>query len=133
MFDLLVVVALATAPALHLATAPAPPPHLDASPVVLDAVRWAESRGFWFARSPKGLHVGAYQAAVRFAHLRAPLLYLEPLARLECRRHLRVRLRQSGGDLRLALAAYRCGNAGLRGRCGTPYADAVLRRVAGAR
>jgi hypothetical protein len=122
MLDLLVAAVLVLAPS---------PPYAgpDVAPAVLDAVKWVESRGHWFARSPRGRHVGAYQAAVAFARVPMPLLYLEPVARWEARRHLRVRLRQAGGDLSRALAAYRCGNDGLAGLCGATYAAAVLCRA----
>lgn len=120
---------LLAAVAIHLAAPPTPAPPSPVPPAVLDGVRWAESRGRWLVRSRSGRHHGPYQVGEAWAELPVVLLYVEPLGRAEADRLIRRWLRRSGGQLAPAMAAYRCGNGGLRGECGRAYAAAVLERA----
>lgn len=101
-----------------------------ASPAVLDAVEHAESRGRWWAVGAGARCLGPFQLCHQFARLPWPLLFVRPLARIEAGRQLDGWIAAADGQLAPALAAYRCGWAGLRGRCGVRYAAAVLRRAA---
>lgn len=111
--------------AAYLAT-PIPSP----APAVLDAVAWAESRDDWRAVSPGARCIGAFQLCSRFSAIPAPLAFVPHFARREAARQLRAWQARAGGRLAPALAAYRCGLAGLRGRCGARYAAAVLEHAA---
>lgn len=98
---------------------------------MLDAVTYAESRGAWFAVSRAGC-VGVMQVCPRWAEVPRWALFLPPVNRLEGARLLAYWHRRAHGDWQLALAGYKCGNRGLRGRCGQAYARAVeARRRAG--
>jgi len=95
---------------------------------MLDAVTHAESRGTWSAVSRAGC-VGVMQVCPRWAEVPRWALFLPAVNRLEGARLLAYWHRRAHGDWQLALAAYRCGNAGLRGRCGVVYARGVLARM----
>ena len=98
---------------------------------MLDAVTHAESRGAWSAVSRAGC-VGIMQVCPRWAEVPRWALFVPPVNRLEGARLLAYWHHRARGDWQLALAAYRCGNAGLRGKCGQAYARAVeARRRAG--
>ena len=94
---------------------------------VVAAVEHVESRGQWWARS--GCHRGVMQVCTRWARVPPAMLWLPEVNRAEGLRLLRYWHRRSGGNLRLTLAAYRCGWAGLRGECGVAYARTVLARL----
>lgn len=93
---------------------------------VATAVEHAESRGNWLARN--GSHIGLMQIGSRWSQWPTVLLYLPAVNRWEGRRLLRYWHGRAGGDWVRAVAAYRCGNGGLRLRCGKVYALAVLAR-----
>lgn len=97
-----------------------------ASPL-LDAVKEQESSGRWLARN--GSHIGAYQVSRRVSKAPWPLLYLEPIGRLEASRILGRFRRAAGGDTLLALEGYRHGYAGARGKTDGLYAKCVVTRV----
>ena len=96
-------------------------------PTVATAVERAESGGDWLARN--GSHVGLMQVGTRWSAWPTVLLYLPTVNRWEGRRLLRYWHRRAGGDWLRAVAAYRCGNAGLQLKCGATYARAVLLTV----
>ena len=93
------------------------------------ALEFVESRGDPMARN--GVHRGLWQVNPRFAtptvRKHPWLLHLPPVGRAEGRRALAYWQRRCGGRMRCALAAYNCGNAGVRGKCGRGYAAEVLR------
>ena len=95
---------------------------------VAAAVEVVVSGGQWWARSSAGC-IGVMQVCPRWSHVPAAWLWHPQVNRAEGDRLLRYWLQRSGGDWKLALAGYRCGNGGLRGRCGARYARAVLRLV----
>lgn len=100
---------------------------MDVAAIVY-AIEQVESGGRWWVQN--GGCVGVMQVNPRWSVLtRAQLL--DPNAnRAEGERLLKVWLKQSGGNLRRALAAYNCGNNGLKGKCGGGYAAHVLSKVA---
>ena len=110
--------------AILAALAPLPVPR-----PVLDGVEWAESRGDPFAVSRDWRCLGAFQLCTRWSALPAPLAFVPPLARREAARQIAAWQRRAGGRLAPALAAYRCGRGGLRGKCGQAYAAAILARA----
>ena len=90
------------------------------------AVEHAESRGVWSVKSPAGC-VGLMQICPRWSPVRPRwLLWLPPVNRIEGARQLAHWHRRAHGDWSRAIAAYRCGNRGLRGKCGRVYARLVL-------
>ncbi len=93
---------------------------------VAAAVEVVESRGEWWAQ--RGCHRGVMQVCTRWAKVAPARLWLPADNRREGRRLLAYWYRQRH-DWAYALAAYRCGWAGLRGRCGAGYARLVLREV----
>lgn len=100
------------------------PPNLDA---VAAAVEYVESGGQWWARN--GCHRGVMQVCTRWAHVPAAWLWYPEVNRAEGRRLLTYWWGKSGHRWAYALAAYNCGWRGLKGKCGTGYARAVLRKV----
>jgi len=89
-------------------------------------VEQAETRGNPWQR--RGCHIGAMQVCWRWSRYPALLLWVPAINRAEGQRLLEHWLRRADGDWRRAIAAYRCGNAGLRLRCGVEYSRWVLRR-----
>jgi len=67
------------------------------------------------------------QVCTRWAHCTPDELYDPATNRREGERLLRYWYRQGGNDWGKALAAYNCGWNGLKGKCGTAYANRVLR------
>lgn len=105
---------------------------LAVPPEIVAAVERIESHGVWWTVSHSGC-IGVMQVCPQYSHAPWPLLFLPPVNRYYGARELRYWHRRAHGDWSLALAAYRCGNAGLRGECGTAYADTVLRMAKQAR
>ena len=99
-------------------------PSLD---TVAAAVEVVESRGAWWAKSKSGC-IGMMQVCPKWSVYPRAWLYHPDLNRMEGRRLLTYWYGRAG-DWRRALAAYRCGNNGLRGTCGQDYARAVLLRI----
>lgn len=97
-------------------------------PGLLEAVEHVESRGRWDVVSPSGC-VGLLQVQPRYALAPRWALFLPSVNRAEGARMLAYWHRRARGDWALALAGYRCGNAGLRGECGAGYARRVLARA----
>lgn len=95
---------------------------------LLDAVEWQESRGRPDVVSPSGC-VGLLQVCPRWSQYTAEQLRDPLINRLEGARLLSHWHRRAQGDWPRALAAYRCGNRGLRGECGDIYARRVLARA----
>jgi len=94
---------------------------------LLDAIKAQESGGQWLARN--GSHIGAYQVSKRATKVPWPLLYLEPIGRLEAARILYRFRRAAGGDVYRALEGYRHGYVGVRGETDGKYAHCVLTRT----
>lgn len=92
-------------------------------------VEMAETRGNPWQRN--GCHIGAMQICHRFSTVPLPalLLWVPPINRIEGRRMLQYWLGRAGGDWRRAISAYRCGNAGLRLRCGQVYTNWVFAQL----
>lgn len=95
---------------------------------VAAAVEVVESREQWWVRSKSGC-IGLMQVCPKWSTYPAAWLWHPVINRLEGQRLLVYWHARAGGKWRLALAGYRCGNAGLHGRCGQRYARAVLRVV----
>lgn len=91
---------------------------------VAAAVEQVESRGEWWAQ--RGCHRGVMQVCTRWSKLPSARLWIPDDNRREGKRLLAYWYRHSGHDWAYALAAYRCGWAGLRGECGHGYARKVL-------
>lgn len=91
---------------------------------VAAAVEQVESRGEWWAQ--RGCHRGVMQVCTRWSKLDPARLWIPDDNRCEGRRLLAYWYRKGGHSWAFALAAYRCGWAGLRGQCGTGYARKVL-------
>lgn len=97
-------------------------------PGLLEAVEHFESGGNPAAVSASGC-VGLLQICPRWSSYTAEQLRDPTINRFEGARMLRYWHRRARGDWRLALAGFRCGNAGLRGECGDTYADRILARA----
>lgn len=95
---------------------------------LLDAVEHIESRGDPAAVSASGC-VGLLQVCPQWSRYTAAQLRDPTINRLEGARMLRYWHRRAHGDWSRALAAYQCGNGGLRGTCGRGYARRVLARM----
>lgn len=98
--------------------------HID---TVAAAVEQVESRGN--PRAVRGCYRGLMQVCTRWAHCTPDELWDPDINRREGKRILGYWLKKAKGDWAFALAAYNCGWAGLRGKCGTGYARRVLGRV----
>jgi soluble lytic murein transglycosylase-like protein len=92
---------------------------------IISAVIWVESRGV--PTATHGCYRGLMQVCTRWAHCTPDELYNPEINRREGERLLRYWYRQGGNDWGKALAAYNCGWNGLKGKCGTAYANRVLR------
>lgn len=102
---------------------------LDAVAVAVEAV---ESEGHWWVRSRSG-NRGVMQVHPKWAAVPPAMLWVPEVNRAEGRRLLTYWHKQAHGHWAFALAAYNCGWSGLKGRCGTRYAQRVLRVVREAR
>ena len=91
---------------------------------IIDSIEFQESRGNIFVKSNKYC-TGLMQIDYRYSPVPRPLLKIPYLNRIVGTRAIRYWKRRSG-DMKLALAAYNCGNAGLKGACGVGYANSVL-------
>lgn len=94
---------------------------------VATAVEWVESGGN--PKAVSGCYRGLMQVCTKWAHCQPDELFNPEINRREGRRILAYWLRKAKGDWAFALGAYNCGWNGLKGKCGTGYARAVLRRV----
>jgi hypothetical protein len=92
---------------------------------VAAAVEQVESRGEWYAE--RGCHRGVMQVCTRWSKKPAAQLWIPDINRQEGRRLLTYWHGKAHGDWWAAVAAYRCGWAGLAGNCGKGYASTVLR------
>jgi soluble lytic murein transglycosylase-like protein len=95
------------------------PPH------ILAGVERVESRGNPWAVSRSGC-IGVMQVCPHWSPVPWPLLFVPQINRAEAARQLAY-WHKRAHSWRRAVAAYRCGNAGLRGRCGRVYASLILR------
>jgi soluble lytic murein transglycosylase-like protein len=94
-------------------------------PDIREAVVRVESRGDALAVS-RSACIGLMQVCPRWSMAPRVALFVPLFNRAEGVRLLRYWHRRAHGSWRRALAGYRCGNAGLRGKCGRAYAAAVL-------
>lgn len=93
---------------------------------IIESVEYAESRGSWTAKSKAGC-IGVMQICPRWSAVRPRwLLWIPVVNRVEGARQLAHWHHRAHGNWKRAIAAYRCGNAGLRGKCGQVYARRVL-------
>ena len=99
----------------------------NTDPRLLDAVMAVESGGEQFAISAENC-MGLYQINPRYTPLPKWALFVPALARAEAARQLYLWRKRAKGDTTAALAAYNCGNAGLRNVCGRAYAIRVFSR-----
>ena len=93
--------------------------------VVAFAVEQIESGGRWWVEN--GKCVGVMQINPKWSICTRAELFDPNVNRAEGKRLLLYWLRRAHGKWSRALAAYNCGNAGLRGECGGGYARRVLR------
>ena len=94
---------------------------------IIDSVEFQESRGYVNVRD-NGQCVGVMQIDSRYSPFPKKFLRVPFLNRIAGTRAIHYWKRRAGGDIKIALAAYNCGNAGLRGVCGVGYANSVLSR-----
>ena len=94
---------------------------------IIDSVEYQESRGHYSVRN-NGSCIGLMQVNYHYVDLPKQALKIPIVNRVVGTRALRNWKRRAGGDLKLALASYNCGNAGLKGTCGNGYASAVMAR-----
>jgi len=90
------------------------------------AVEYVESRSDPLAVSSCGC-VGLMQVCPRWAIVPQQELFDQDTNRMEGARILAYWHKRANGNWRKALAGYRCGNGGLKGKCGRKYAAHVLR------
>lgn len=94
---------------------------------IIDSVEFQESRGEYGVKSNRYC-TGLMQVDYRYTAVPRPLLRIPAINRVVGTRALRGWKRRAGGNIKLAVASYNCGNAGLKGTCGTGYANSVLNR-----
>ena len=92
------------------------------------AIEHVESRGNTWAVSSAGAR-GLRQVMPSVARVPRWLLHVPIVGRAEGDRVLGRWLRRCRGNVRCALRAYNCGNAGIAGKCGSGYARAVEVRL----
>jgi hypothetical protein len=93
---------------------------------IIDSIEYQESRGNIFVKS-NTYCTGVMQIDYRYSPVARPLLRIPYINRIVGTRAIRYWKRRSG-NMKLALASYNCGNAGLIGKCGIGYANSVLGR-----
>ena len=89
------------------------------------AVEYVESNGNPCAVSSSGC-IGLMQVCPRWSLVSRDQLFDQDINRFEGVRILADNLYAAHGNWRRALAGYRCGGRGLRGKCGSVYARRVL-------
>lgn len=94
---------------------------------IIDSVEFQESRGVINVKQ-NGHCVGVMQIDYRYSPVSKKLLKVPYLNRIIGVRMLHYWKRKAGGNMKLALASYNCGYAGLKGVCGAGYANSVLNR-----
>lgn len=94
--------------------------------LVAIAVEQVESGGQWWVESRSGC-VGVMQVCPQWSSRTRAELFDPAVNREEGAKILEYWLHRARGNWSRALAGYRCGNAGLQGRCGGFYARKVLR------
>lgn len=91
---------------------------------IIDSIEQQESGGNIFVKS-NTYCTGLMQIDYRYSPLPRPLLRIPYVNRIVGTRAIRYWKRRSG-NMKLALAAYNCGTAGLSGKCGAGYANSVF-------
>lgn len=91
---------------------------------IIDSIEQQESGGNIFVKS-NTYCTGLMQIDYRYSPVPRPLLRIPYVNRIVGTRAIRYWKRRSG-DIKLALASYNCGTAGLSGKCGEGYANSVL-------
>lgn len=99
----------------------------EISDKIIDSVEFQESRGVYSVRS-NGSCTGLMQVNYHYTPFARPLLRVPIINRTIGTRMLRSWKKRAGGNMKIALASYNCGNAGLNGVCGIGYASSVLSR-----
>ena len=94
---------------------------------LLVSVARVESRHVWTAKA--GSHRGPYQVSTKFSKIPWWSLHIEPVARFEAWRQLKLWHKHAGGSWCGALRGYRYGWPGIKGERGQLYAAAVLPSV----
>jgi hypothetical protein len=92
---------------------------------IVRAIEEVESKGQWWVIS-KGGCVGVMQICPKWSKYKRRDLLNPIINRMEGERMLTYWLGRSGQNMRKALAAYNCGNGGLKGKCGASYAIKVI-------
>ena len=103
------------------------PTDSEISDKIIDSVEFQESRGVYSVRSNSSC-TGLMQVNYRYTPFPRSLLRVPIINRTVGTRMLRNWKKRAGGNIRIALASYNCGNAGLKGICGRGYANSVLLR-----
>lgn len=99
----------------------------EISDKIIDSVEFQESRGEYRVKS-NGSCTGLMQVNYHYTPFSRSLLRIPVINRTTGTRMLRNWKRKARGDIKTALASYNCGNAGLKGACGSGYANSVLSR-----
>lgn len=94
---------------------------------IIDSIEQQESGGNIFVKN-NGYCMGVMQIDRRYSPLPPLLLRIPLVNRVVGTRAIKYWNRRARGDIRRALAAYNCGNAGLDNGCGMGYAIQVERR-----
>lgn len=94
---------------------------------IIDSIEFQESRSNIFVRN-NGTCIGLMQVDYRYSKASKDMLRIPLVNRVVGVRALKNWKKRANGDIRKALAAYNCGNAGLRDKCGLRYSLTVLNR-----
>ena len=94
---------------------------------IIDSIEQQESRGNIFVRN-NGYCMGVMQIDRRYAPVPPLFLKIPLVNRVVGTRAIKYWKRRAKGNLRSALAAYNCGNAGLDKKCGMGYSNQVESR-----
>ena len=90
------------------------------------AIEHVESRGQWWVVSGSGC-VGVMQVCPQWSKYPKAWLLNPAINREEGNRILNYWYTRAHHNWHAAIAAYRCGNGGLTGKCGSYYANRVLK------
>ena len=94
---------------------------------IIDSVEMQESHGNIFVKN-NGECVGLMQINSHYVSVPASALRIPAVNRVVGIRAIKYWNKRANGNIKLALASYNCGNAGLQGKCGIGYANAVMGR-----
>jgi soluble lytic murein transglycosylase-like protein len=94
---------------------------------IIDSIEQQESKGNIFVKN-NGYCMGVMQIDRRYSPVPPILLRVPLINRVVGTRAIKYWKKRAKGDIRKALAAYNCGNAGLDKRCGMGYSIQVESR-----